>query len=402
MTSAHPAASGIVGYRFPPEIQQFLDDNHIPLWIYDPSRQPTVRTVRQRFDEANIEKELLEGILQARDLPAAESIQEEPLRVTPIEWLEPLTAARFGPSPKFYSIPTATQMSRLNLYKGGRLFGLDVSSASAVFALLGESGPEAGSAVLDLCCAPGTKLLMLSELCPGSRVAGIDVSRDRLMVCRSLLTKYGAHNVELYHGDGRYVCSRPMERLTVAKRKSRGRKRQRRGSPEDPPPSSTTLEAESWDLVLCDAECTHDGSVKHMLKHLEASSRDSSGVVGFWQQQSERSHPMPWLDNLDELESLQRALITAAFDALKPGGCMVYSTCSMARRQDENIVEYLLVHKDAAALCPLPFELAKMPCRATMMDNTGAACACRFDPADADVARVDAGGLFIARIRKAL
>ncbi|KAF4750339.1 hypothetical protein FOZ63_032632 [Perkinsus olseni] len=352
----------------------------------NPTRQPTVRTVRQRFDGPSIEEELQKEVQQAVDGNVPEGTDKAPRSVTPIEWLEPLTATRFGPSPKFFSIPADTQMSSLSLYKEGRLFGLDVSSASAVFALLGEHGPKPDSAVLDLCCAPGTKLLMLSELCKGSRVAGVDIKRERLMVCRSLLTKYGSHDVELYH----------------AKRKSRGRKRQRRGSPAEASVETTTLQAGSWDYVLCDAECTHDGSVKHMLKHLEAPGRDSSGVVGFWQQQDDRGHPMPWLGNLDELESLQRGLIMAAFEALKPGGIMVYSTCSMARRQDESIVEYLLKERDSAVLAPLPFDLYTVPCRAAMKDEADAVCACRFDPADNDLARVDAGGLFIARIHKVL
>ncbi|KAF4689305.1 hypothetical protein FOZ60_001782 [Perkinsus olseni] len=389
-------------FRFPPEIEQFLRDNQIPLRIYDPTRQPTVRTVRQRFDGPSIEEELQKEVQQAEDGNLPEGTDKAPRSVSPIEWLEPLTATRFGSGPKFFSIPADTQMSRLSSYKDGRLFGLDVSSASAVFALLGEHGPNPGSAVLDLCCAPGTKLLMLSELCKGSRVAGVDIKRERLMVCRSLLTKYGSHDVELYHGDARDICNKPMERLTIAKKKSRGRKRQRRESPAEALVETTTLQAGSWDYVLCDAECTHDGSVKHMLKHLEAPGRDSSGVVGFWQQQDDRGHPMPWLGNLDELESLQRGLIMAAFEALKPGGIMVYSTCSMARRQDESIVEYLLKERDSAVLAPLPFDLYTVPCRAAMKDEADAVCACRFDPADNDLARVDAGGLFIARIHKVL
>ncbi|KAF4677118.1 hypothetical protein FOL47_003306 [Perkinsus chesapeaki] len=385
-------------YRFPADIVSFLNANGIPLELYG-----ACLTVRQRFDKGSVEDELNKELERQNDSAEPSGTAERSSKglVTPIQWLEPLTRSRFGPGSKFFSIPKDTQMSKLDLYKSGKLFGLDVSSASAVFALLGEDGPPPGSNVLDMCCAPGTKLLMLSELCPGSRVAGVDVSRDRLMVCRSLLTKYGSNDVELYHGDSRYICTAAVERLPIAKKKSRGRKRQRRASPEQQADKCLLGGEGNWDFVLCDAECTHDGSVKHMLKHLEGGSGD--GVVGFWQQQSQGSHPMPWLDKLDELESLQRALITAAFDALKAGGVMVYSTCSMARRQDESIVEYLLDHKGAAAaLSPLPFDLSIVPAKAATKNVGGDVCACRFDPADADMTRVDAGGLFIARIRKVL
>ncbi|CAI5473659.1 unnamed protein product [Closterium sp. Yama58-4] len=72
---------------------------------------------------------------------------------------------------------------------------------------------------------------------------------------------------------------------------------------------------EGYDKVLVDAECTHDGSLKHILKY------DSWG----WHTLNKR-----FLDpqRLSTLAALQRSLLETGFLLLKPGGRLVYSTCS--------------------------------------------------------------------------
>ncbi|CAI5518074.1 unnamed protein product [Closterium sp. Naga37s-1] len=69
-----------------------------------------------------------------------------------------------------------------------------------------------------------------------------------------------------------------------------------------------------WGWVLVDAECTHDGSLKHILKY------DSWG----WHTLNKR-----FLDpqRLNSLSALQRSLLETGFLLLKPGGRLVYSTC---------------------------------------------------------------------------
>ena len=51
------------------------------------------------------------------------------------------------------------------------------------------------------------------------------------------------------------------------------------------------------------------------------------------------------------LELLQRQLIQRGFDLLKPGGIMVYATCSFCVRQNENIVQWLLKTNPGRAVC---------------------------------------------------
>ncbi|CAI7929113.1 unnamed protein product, partial [Closterium sp. NIES-54] len=81
--------------------------------------------------------------------------------------------------------------------------------------------------------------------------------------------------------------------------------------------------------VLVDAECTHDGSLKHILKY------DSWG----WHTLNKR-----FLDpqRLNSLSALQRSLLETGFLLLKPGGRLVYSTCSLTITQNEDVVRWFL------------------------------------------------------------
>ena len=51
--------------------------------------------------------------------------------------------------------------------------------------------------------------------------------------------------------------------------------------------------------------------------------------------------------DIDNLVTIQRAMIEKAARLVKPGGIMVYSTCTIVRRENDQIVEeFLLRHKD--------------------------------------------------------
>ena len=131
-----------------------------------------------------------------------------------------------------------------------------------------------------------------------------------------------------------------------------------------------------YDKVLVDAECTHDGSIKHLAKFAHWG----------WETFERR-----FLDpaRLNDLARLQADLIRVGFRALRPGGTMVYSTCSFAKAQNEAVVSALLREEHSAQLVPIE-ALAGAPCREGALPHT-----LRFEP------RLSAtSGLFIARIRR--
>jgi 16S rRNA C967 or C1407 C5-methylase (RsmB/RsmF family) len=92
-----------------------------------------------------------------------------------------------------------------------------------------------------MCCAPGAKLLYIADLLPdGAKVVGVDISKNRLNVTRSLVKKYKQTNVEIVEADGTSYQS-----------------------------------DELFDKVLVDAECTHEGSLKHLQKYFSEDNKNS-------------------------------------------------------------------------------------------------------------------------------
>ena len=131
-----------------------------------------------------------------------------------------------------------------------------------------------------------------------------------------------------------------------------------------------------YDKVLVDAECTHDGSIKHLAKF------ESWGWESF-----ERRFLQP--ERIAMLQALQLRLLRNGFRLLRPGGALVYSTCSFARAQNELVVEALLRDELSARLLPMS-ALEQAPCRIGSLPHT-----LRFDPCTSQTS-----ALFVARIGK--
>lgn len=155
------------------------------------------------------------------------------------------------------------------------MFGIDLSSAVAVLALELQKDDQ----VLDLCCAPGAKLCMISNILGREglgTVTGVDLAGHRLATCRSLLKKYKVgEKVRLFECDGTLFSVPPPSRLGNRKITcDEVEDRHKRQKVEFKPFWASRMlrfdnQANSkalYDKVLVDAECTHDGSIAHILK----------------------------------------------------------------------------------------------------------------------------------------
>ena len=147
-----------------------------------------------------------------------------------------------------------------------------------------------------------------------------------------------------------------------------------------------------YDKVLVDAQCTHDGSVKHLQKY-----RDDWG----WKKLEE--NVLNEKNVIDTIE-LQKKLIVNGYRLLKNDGILVYSTCSLSVKQNENVVKYLLTMFEDAKLMDVTndeslkgFEFV----RGKLMDEKDEGTrfdtrkCVRFDPFTSKTS-----GLFIAKILK--
>ncbi|CAM6038045.1 unnamed protein product [Sphagnum compactum] len=390
----------------PAAFLRFLEQNQIDAAVYS-AAHALPRYVRLK------EQAVLELV----------EIEEElGVKLTRVAWL-----------PGFFSLPPDAQIAGSCAYQQGKLYGIDAASGAAVAALEVSHCDH----VLDLCAAPGAKLCMVAELLGASgSLTAVDIAQPRLAACRTMLQKYGlGSRIRLYLGDGTTFSLLPLKettklpdfhlgaegeistdsRLEVLKYygewrsgKSRKQKRatklakhlgipvQRGDEPElffygkesgvvgmkvvDLPQSKcmhseATLQ-DGYDKVLVDAECTHDGSLKHIIKYEQWG----------WDTFERRFLDA---DRVASITLLQLQLLTNGFRLLKPGGTLVYSTCSFTKTQNEGVVERFLTNQANAELQEV--DPAKhWPCRPGDLPHT-----LRFDPVTSNTS-----GLFIAKIVK--
>jgi 16S rRNA (cytosine967-C5)-methyltransferase len=155
--------------------------------------------------------------------------------------------------------------------------------------------------VLDLCAAPGGKATHLADLLPESLVVAVDSSARRLSRLADSMDRLG--------------LDERLE-LTVA---DAGR-----------PPFGPG----NFDAVLLDAPCT------------------GTGVLA-------RRHDARWIrrpEHVRELGDLQRVLLDAAVDLLRPGGVVVYATCSLEPEENDEVVDFVLGRREDVREWPIEEE----------------------------------------------
>ena len=172
---------------------------------------------------------------------------------------------------------------------------LDLSSIFAPLVL-----PITPSArVLDMCAAPGGKLLvMLSRVIPDVTFIANDLSRARAQRLRRVIKDYVPHETA-----NRFIKIANIDAINFALR-----------------------EPASFDAVLLDVPCSSEAHVVRDQKLL----RKFTGLR-------------------KSLPQRQFALLSAALLAVKPGGHVMYSTCSINSDENEGVIKKALVRK-------------KMPC----------------------------------------
>jgi len=197
-------------------------------------------------------------------------------------------------------------------------------------------GDLRGKTAIDLCAAPGGKTAQLAAA--GARVTAVDISEQRLGRVRENLARLRL-DAEVIAAD-----------------------------------AGTFIPAEPVDAVLLDAPCTATGTI--------------------------RRHPdVAWLkhpDDIGALATIQARLMRHAATMLKPGGTLVYCTCSLEREEGEE-----QIHR---ALAELP--LALEPVAPGDVGGIGEICRDGFMrtlPSDLPMEDARLSGLdgfFAARLRK--
>jgi len=206
--------------------------------------------------------------------------------------------------------------------------------------------PQPGEEILDLAAAPGGKTVQLAEMMQNrGRIAAVDVARPRFFRLQRTLELCGVTCADTYLRDGAGVWHQCPER---------------------------------FDRVLLDAPCSAEGRIR-------AQDPDS---FSSWSEKRIR-----------QISRRQRRLLFSAVQSLKPGGRIVYATCTFAPEENELVVEKALKRFGSS----LEVEEIKLP----VANQAAGLTRWRDKPLRADLARcarvVPDGvmaGFFMARIRK--
>jgi len=87
-----------------------------------------------------------------------------------------------------------------------------------------------------------------------------------------------------------------------------------------------------FDIILCDVPCSGEGMF-----------RKDPKAVGEWS-----------LQNVEKCWRLQREIVSDAWHCLKPGGLMIYSTCTLNTLENEENVSWMLAELDGCEVLPIP------------------------------------------------
>ena len=247
-------------------------------------------------------------ILRANNSRAPLILRINERKTTQAQYVQALLAMDIGAFPvgEYGVVLTeARAVSALPGFADGHFSVQDAAAQLAAPLLLNELRPAGGDAarlnILDACAAPGGKTAHLLELAD-CEVTALDIDARRCERIAQNLQRLGLQ-AHIVVGD----ASRPKD----------------------------WWDGRLYDGILLDAPCT------------------ASGIV--------RRHPdVRWLrrpTDIAQLASIQAKLLDTLWPLLKPGGRMVYCTCSVFRAEGEQQVQTFVAHHTDALLMPSPGHL---------------------------------------------
>jgi len=220
----------------------------------------------------------------------------------------------------------------------GLIFSQEASSMIPAVVL----DPKPNMLVLDMAAAPGGKTTQIAQYMKNEGcIIANDVKVDRLNILISNLQRCGVLIARVTMKDGRFF---------------------RRFK-------------DKFDRVLLDAPCSNVGMIRKNFKYLK-----------MWR-----------LKDVISLSRLQKELIMAGYQALKPGGILVYATCTLDPLENEEVINHLIMNTDAEIInIDLPVRRTKPILKFEDKEYDKEIKKClRIHPQDNDTE-----GFFIAKIMK--
>ena len=175
-------------------------------------------------------------------------------------------------------------------------------AASQFVGCLLQGVPTSGARILDLCAAPGGKTTLYASLVGrGGLVVANEIDRRRASVLADNVRKWGTGNVVVTTCEPHAVC-----------------------------------DCEAWfEVVAVDAPCSGEGMF-----------RKDPAARGEWSE-----------NNVRQCAARQDDILREAWRALRPGGTLIYSTCTFNRDEDEGSLERMLAWAGDEVAAPYPVDV---------------------------------------------
>jgi len=208
--------------------------------------------------------------------------------------------------------------------------------------------PKPDETILDLCAAPGSKTTQIAaEMKNIGLIIANEIHLGRIKILASNLERCGVTNTIITRKEGRVLCSKLKQKDF------------------------------KFDKILLDTPCSGEGTL-----------RSTPATYLMWNPKT-----------IKRLSRLQKQLFEAAFEILKVGGEIIYSTCTHAPEENEGVIDYALERFKNQ----INIEQIKLPikCRSGISKwqdkeyNKKVKQACRIYPQDNNTE-----GFFITKLKK--
>lgn len=240
----------------------------------------------------------LEPMLAANNAVPPTVVQVNTLRTTTEELSESLkeagvTVEQHPWLPDCLVLGSTGNLENLDAFRKGMFY---VQDAAARLSVLCAQIP-AGAKVMDCCAAPGGKSFA-AAICGAGEITSCDVHEHKVSLIRSGAERLGFENIAVQLQDASENHSQWNDMM---------------------------------DVVIADVPCSGYGIIR---KKPDIRFKD--------------------LDSMLELPALQLAILKNQSQYVKPGGVLLYSTCTLLRRENEGVVEAFLADNTDFTPEPLP------------------------------------------------
>lgn len=230
------------------------------------------------------------------------SVRINPLKARPVEAiradLEALTEVVPIPwcTNAFHILGDRKAVTESAIHAAGEVYVMNASSLIPALAMR----PEPAEDILDVCSSPGGKAAHIAALTGNSaRLHVNDGIKSRLRKLQEVIDLLNVKIVDMTEIPGQY-----LDKFMDA----------------------------TFDRVLLDAQCSGEGMA-------DLSRPDA---LKFWTP-----------ERIEKMSRLQQRMLVASFKQLRPGGVLVYSTCTIAPEENEAPVDHLVRHNDDAVIEPI-------------------------------------------------